>query len=313
MSTMRERMETLVRRIQDEVCTAIAKVDGGAFKDDSWTREGGGGGRSRVLQDGRVFEKAGVGVSVVHGTLTPEAARSMGGGKHLTAAEDLKFFATGVSMVIHPHNPMCPTMHANYRYFERGDGQKPGSWWFGGGTDLTPSYLFDDDARHFHRTLKSACDAHDAAYYPRFKAWCDEYFLIPHRGERRGVGGIFYDDVNDQPGSPGEGRTADQLLAFSTSCAEAIVPAYLPIVERRKDESYGPAEKEWQQLRRGRYVEFNLVYDRGTVFGLKTGGRIESILMSLPLTARWEYAQQPQPASREASLVEVLKQPREWI
>ena len=296
---MRARMEAMVRRIQDEVCAALARVDGGTFREDVWTREGGGGGRSRVLQDGRVFEKAGVGVSVVHGTLTKEAAASMGGGRDV---EDLRFFATGVSMVIHPHNPMCPTMHANYRYFERGEGQ---AWWFGGGTDLTPTYLNEDDARHFHGTLKAACDAHDAAFYPRFKQWCDDYFLIAHRGERRGIGGIFFDDLKD--------RDPDRCLAFSTSCAEAIVPAYLPIVERRKDEPYGEDEKRWQQLRRGRYVEFNLVYDRGTVFGLKTGGRIESILMSLPLTARWEYAHAPAEGSREQALLDVLRAPRDWV
>lgn len=297
--TMRARMEAMVRRIQDEVCAALAAVDGGTFREDEWTRDGGGGGRSRVLQDGRVFEKAGVGVSVVHGTLSPEAAKTMGGGRDVA---DLRFFATGVSMVVHPHNPMCPTMHANYRYFERGEGE---AWWFGGGTDLTPSYLFDDDAKHFHGTLKKACDAHDPAYYPKFKKWCDDYFLIAHRGERRGIGGIFYDDQHD--------RDAEKILAFSTSCAEAIVPAYLPIVERRKDMPYGGDEKRWQQLRRGRYVEFNLVYDRGTVFGLKTGGRIESILMSLPLTARWEYAHQPAAGSREAALLDVLRAPREWV
>jgi coproporphyrinogen III oxidase len=295
---MRARMEAMVRRIQDDVCAAVAAVDGGAFREDEWVREGGGGGRSRVLQDGRVFEKAGVGVSVVHGTLTKEAAASMGGGRDVA---DLRFYATGVSMVLHPRNPMCPTMHANYRYFERGEGQ---AWWFGGGTDLTPSYLFEDDARHFHGTLKAACDAHDAAFYPRFKKWCDDYFLIPHRGERRGVGGIFFDDLNGDP---------ERCLAFSTTCADAIVPAYLPIVERRKDAPFGDDEKRWQQLRRGRYVEFNLVYDRGTVFGLKTGGRIESILMSLPLTARWEYAQVPAPGSREAALVDVLRTPRDWV
>jgi len=302
--TMREKMEAMVRAAQDEICEAVAKVDGGSFQTDSWEREGGGGGTSCVLQDGRVFEKAGVNVSVVHGTLTPEAARSMGGGSEL-GETDLDFFATGVSLVIHPKNPMAPTAHANFRYFERGDGSKPGSWWFGGGADLTPAYLFEEDCQHFHQTLKGACDAHDEGYYSRFKQWCDDYFLIKHRGERRGVGGIFFDDLHD--------RSKDELLGFATSCASAFVPAYLPLVERRKDMPFTESQRAWQQLRRGRYVEFNLVYDRGTVFGLRTAGRIESILMSLPLTARWEYCHEPEATSDEAKLVEVLREPRDWV
>ena len=302
--SMREKMEAMVRQTQDEICEAVAKVDGSSFRTDTWEREGGGGGTSRVIQDGNVFEKAGVNVSVVHGRLSPEAARSMGGGKGL-GEEDLDFFATGVSLVIHPHNPMAPTAHANFRYFERGDGSKPGSWWFGGGADLTPSYLFEEDCQHFHQTFKTACDSHDETYYPRFKTWCDDYFHIKHRGESRGVGGIFYDDLHDRP--------ADELLAFSTSCAEAFVPSYVPLVERRKDLPFTEEQRGWQQLRRGRYVEFNLVYDRGTVFGLRTAGRIESILMSLPLTARWEYCHDPVEGSDEAKLLDVLREPRDWV
>ena len=206
-----------------------------------------------MIQGGNVFEKAGVNVSVVYGTLSEEAARSMGGGQEL-GTEDLDFFATGVSLVIHPHNPMAPTAHANFRYFERGDGSKPGSWWFGGGADLTPSYLFEEDCRHFHQTLKDACDKHDPAYYPEYKAWCDRYFHIKHRGETRGVGGIFFDNLKDKP--------ADEILAFSTECASAFVPSYLPLVEKRIDMDFTSEQKDWQQLRRGRYVEFNLVYDQ---------------------------------------------------
>jgi coproporphyrinogen III oxidase len=301
---MRQRMESMVKAAQDEICAALAAVDGGIFKEDSWQRAGGGGGRSRVLQDGAVFEKAGVGVSVVYGTLPEEAARAMGGGQSLDGPEDLEFFATGVSLVIHPRNPMAPTAHANYRYFERGTGEKEGSWWFGGGADLTPAYLFDEDAAHFHRVHKAACDEHDPAFYPRFKAWADEYFLLKHRGERRGVGGIFFDDLHD--------RDPERIFAFSSECVRAFVPAYVPLVERRKDMPYGEEHKRWQQIRRGRYVEFNLVYDRGTTFGLKTGGRVESILMSMPLTARWEYDHHPVTGTEEERLLAVLKDPRDW-
>ena len=302
--SMREKMEAMVRGAQDEICDAVSKLDGTSFHEDTWERPGGGGGTSRVIQGGNVFEKAGVNVSVVYGTLSEEAARSMGGGQEL-GNQDLDFFATGVSLVIHPHNPMAPTAHANFRYFERGDGSKPGSWWFGGGADLTPSYLFEEDCRHFHQTFKDTCDKHDPAYYPEYKAWCDRYFQIKHRGETRGVGGIFFDNL--------KGKPADEILAFSTECAASVVPAYLPLVERRKDMDFTPAQKDWQQLRRGRYVEFNLVYDRGTVFGLRTAGRIESILMSMPLTARWEYCNEPEAGSDEQKLLEVLQNPRDWV
>ena len=302
--SVRERMEQLIREGQDSICAAVESLDGQRFREDRWEREGGGVGISRVLEGGHVFEKAGVNVSMVHGTLTPEAARSMGGGADL-GDEHLDFYAAGVSLVIHPHNPFAPTAHANFRYFERGAGTTPAAWWFGGGSDLTPSYLFPDDCQHFHRTLKEACDAHDPSFYPRFKKWCDEYFWIRHRGEARGVGGIFFDDLHD--------RDPDELLAFVASAIEAFVPSYLPLVERRKDMEFDDEQKRWQQLRRGRYVEFNLVYDRGTVFGLRTTGRIESILMSLPLTARWEYSHVPAPGSEEERLQKVLEGPRDWI
>lgn len=304
---MRVQMEAYVKALQDRICDALTQEDDSSFREDQWERPGGGGGRSRVIQDGSVFEKAGVNVSVVYGTLSPEAVRSMGGGSSLPDDVDRSFFATGLSLVLHPHNPMAPTVHANYRYFERGvsDEQPPAAWWFGGGADLTPSYLFEEDAVHFHRTHKDTCDRHDPTYYPRFKTWCDKYFHIPHRGEARGVGGLFFDDLNDRP--------ADEIFAFVQSCGDAFLPSYLPILQRRKSMPYESAHKEWQQIRRGRYVEFNLVYDRGTTFGLKTNGRIESILMSLPLQARWEYCHTPTPHSPEAQLLDVLQHPRDWI
>lgn len=299
-----QRMESMIKSVQDDICQALSDLDGGTFREDAWQREGGGGGRTRVLQNGRVFEKAGIGVSIVHGKLTPQAAKAMHGGALLDDNSDLEFFAAGISLVIHPHNPMAPTAHANYRYFMRGDGSKPGSWWFGGGADLTPSYLFAEDAEHFHKTYRDACDAFDPTYYPRFKSWCDEYFFIKHRNERRGIGGIFFDDLNE--------KTPNELFPFVEKCARSFVPSYVPLVARRHEMPFTEANKEWQQLRRGRYVEFNLVYDRGTIFGLNTGGRIESILMSLPLTARWEYDSHPIADSEEARLLDVLRTPRTW-
>jgi len=298
---MRDEMENMVFDAQDTICEAFSEVDGEEFQTDEWRREEGGGGRSRVLQDGNVFEKAGVNVSVVEGELSEKAAREMGGG---TRIDDMSFWAAGVSLIMHPHNPMAPTFHANYRYFERGDGSEPGSWWFGGGADLTPAYLFEEDARHFHETLKDVCDRHDPEFYPEFKEWCDEYFYIDHRGEHRGVGGIFFDDLNDRP--------ADELFAFVSDAADAIVPSYRPIVERRADAEFDERHERWQQMRRGRYVEFNLVYDRGTKFGLRSDGRTESILVSMPLTARWEYDHEPAPGSPEREMLEVLREPREW-
>jgi coproporphyrinogen III oxidase len=298
---IRDRMTGFVFGLQDDICEAIEEIDGGSFGEDEWERDGGGGGRSRVLQDGTVFEKAGVGVSVVMGELSERAAREMGGGAHI---EDLNFWATGVSLVFHPHNPMAPTVHANYRYFERGRGTEPGSWWFGGGSDLTPAYLFEEDAEHFHRVHKEALDAHGPDHYPRFKEWCDDYFYIEHREEGRGVGGIFFDNLHEE-------GSVDELFDLVSDCGHAFLPAYLPILERRMDMPYEEKHKRWQQLRRGRYVEFNLVYDRGTKFGLRTKGRIESILMSLPLTARWEYM--PEEGSREREMLEVLENPREWV
>ena len=295
-----------MRAAQDAICDGLAALDGTPFHEDTWTRPEGGGGRSRVLQDGRFFEKAGVNVSAVEGKMPPAALAAARDRGVSVRGNDVRFFATGVSLVLHPHNPYCPTAHANYRYFElEGEGDS-GAWWFGGGADLTPSYLFDEDAVHFHRTLKEACDRHDTSWYPKFKAWCDRYFHLPHRGETRGVGGIFFDDLDDRP--------AEDIARFIEDCAQHFNAGILPIYERRDGSAYGEKEKRWQQIRRGRYVEFNLVYDRGTLFGLRTGGRIESILMSLPLTARWEYDHRPaEDDVEENRLLEVLRTPRDWV
>ncbi|KPP58895.1 oxygen-dependent coproporphyrinogen-III oxidase, mitochondrial-like [Scleropages formosus] len=272
------RMELLIMETQAEFCRALEHVDGGTFRVDRWQREEGGGG---ISCDGKVFEKAGVNVSVVFGHLTEEAAKQMRSRGKVLKGKDgkLPFRAMGVSSVIHPKNPHIPTVHFNYRYFEieEADGSK--QWWFGGGTDLTPVYVDEADALHFHGTLKEACDKHDPQYYSRFKEWCDRYFYIRHRGETRGIGGIFFDDL-DAP-------SREEAFSFVRSCARTVVPCYLPIVRKHLSDTFTAREKEWQQVRRGRYVEFNLVYDRGVKFGLATpGSRIESILMSLPLTAR---------------------------
>lgn len=305
VATIRLQMETMVSNMQETICEAAEHIDGCSFRRDSWSRTEGGGGLSCVLQDGNVFEKAGVNVSTVIGMLSSEAMRSLKLGGQDMQARQTAFYATGISIVIHPHNPLAPTVHANYRYFELDDGKAHGSWWFGGGSDLTPAYLIESDAIHFHRTLKDACDRHDPAFYPRFKKDCDDYFYLPHRDERRGIGGIFFDHLNEQ--------TPEFYLAFVADCARAFVPSYFPLIEKRKDLPFEPEQKAWQQLRRGRYVEFNLVYDRGTTFGLKTGGRVESILMSLPRTAAWEYAHQPIEGSPEAWTTDALQHPREWV
>jgi len=303
---MRRQFEANCRRAQNEICKAVEELDGGNFQEDAWTRPGGGGGISRVLTNGNVFEKAGCSLSVVYGSMPQEAlqsatTRGADRAKGYAPGERVPFFACGLSSVMHPRNPMAPTMHFNYRYFET-DG---GVWWFGGGSDLTPSYLFEEDVKHFHGTYKTVCDKHDPEYYERFKKWADEYFKIPHRGETRGLGGIFFDDLND--------RSPEDIFAFSKDCLDSVVPAYMPLVAKHKDDDYTQKQKEWQQMRRGRYVEFNLVYDRGTVFGLKTGGRIESILMSLPETARWEYNHQVEEGTPEAEILDAFKNPREWL
>lgn len=308
---MRLRMEAFIKENQKKIVEAIEQVDGQKFRADSWERPHGGGGISCVLQDGNVFEKAGVNTSVVYGTLPrPAIQRMRADHKALDPdVESLAFFAAGLSLVLHPKNPLAPTVHLNYRYFETAnpDGTS-NAWWYGGGCDLTPSYLFDEDAIHFHRTIKEACDRHDKGYYPRFKKWCDEYFRNKHRGESRGVGGIFFDDLDETE------KDREQLFSFVQDCMAAFLPSYLPIINKRKDLPYTDEEKAWQQIRRGRYVEFNLVHDRGTAFGLNTpGSRVESILMSLPLTARWEYMHQPEQGSREERLVGVLQKPVDWL
>jgi len=286
--------------LQDRICAGLEVEDGGArFVEDSWIREEGGGGRSRVITDGAVFEKGGVNFSHVRGSQLPPSATA--------ARPELagrSFEAMGVSLVMHPENPYVPTSHANVRFFiAEKEGEAP-VWWFGGGYDLTPYYGNADDCRHWHRTAKAACDPFGKDIYPRFKAWCDEYFFLKHRDEPRGVGGLFFDDFN-QPGF-------EQSFALMRAVGDSYLEAYLPIVERRKQMSWGERERQFQLYRRGRYVEFNLVYDRGTLFGLQTGGRTESILMSLPPLVRWEYNWQPQPGTPEAELYDYYLQPREW-
>lgn len=305
---MKTKMELLVMKTQADFCKALEFLEepGHSFKVDRWVRKEGGGGITCVLQDGVVFEKAGVNVSVVTGMLPPGAVQQMRARGKKMGEGSVPFFAAGVSAVIHPRNPMVPTIHFNYRYFEVEDSDGSIQWWFGGGTDLTPYYLNEDDIKHFHSTLKAACDQYDPSYYSKYKKWCDDYFFITHRGERRGVGGIFFDDI-DTP-------SQEEAFQFVKSCAEAVIPSYIPLVDKHKDDGYGYSERQWQLLRRGRYVEFNLIYDRGTKFGLYTpGARYESILMSLPLSANWQYMHEPKPGSKEAELVDVLRNPKEWL
>jgi coproporphyrinogen III oxidase len=290
--TWRERAEQYFKGLQDRITQGLERVDGSAFREDFWTREGGGGGRTRVLENGGVFEKAGVNFSAVSGNFPEEFAAKIPRGTGTA------FFATGVSLVLHPKSPRVPTVHANFRYLEKGDAA-----WFGGGADLTPYYPVLEDAVHFHRTLKSACDRHDGSYYPRFKQWCDEYFFLKHRGETRGVGGVFFDYLEGD---------LEKLFAFVTDLGDSFLDAYLPIVNRRGSETYSERQRQYQLYRRGRYVEFNLLYDRGTIFGLETRGRTESILMSLPPLARWVYGFKPEPGSEEEQGLEFFK-PRDWI
>jgi len=287
----REKTETYFKRLQDRITRAIEEIDGSAFREDDWAREGGGGGRTRVLEDGRVFEKAGVNFSSVHGNLPEQFAAK------IPLGSGTEFFATGVSLVFHPRSPMIPAVHANFRYLEKGDAH-----WFGGGTDLTPYYPYAEDATHFHRTIRQACDRHDREFYDRFKQWCDDYFTLKHRGEMRGVGGIFFDYLQGD---------REKHFAFVQDAGDVFLDAYLPIVRRRMNEPYGEHERQYQLYRRGRYVEFNLLYDRGTIFGLETRGRTESILMSLPPLARWVYNFKPEPSSREEKALEFYK-PRDW-
>ncbi|MFZ5722149.1 MAG: oxygen-dependent coproporphyrinogen oxidase [Pseudomonadota bacterium] len=286
--------------LQDRICAALAEEDGAAsFREDLWTRPAGGGGRTRVLADGAAIEKGGVNFSHVHGDRLPASATA-----HRPELAGRTWQAMGVSLVIHPRNPQAPTSHANVRLFVAEKAGEPSVWWFGGGFDLTPYYGYDEDCVHWHRVARDACAPSGADLYPRLKRWCDEYFFLKHRNEPRGIGGLFFDDFSE--GGFG------QAFAFLRRVGDAYVPAYRPILARRKNLPYGEREREFQLYRRGRYVEFNLVYDRGTIFGLQSGGRTESILMSLPPLVRWEYDWQPQPGTPEARLYERYLQPRDW-
>ncbi|AKG22519.1 oxygen-dependent coproporphyrinogen oxidase [Calothrix sp. 336/3] len=316
------RVSQFMKQLQDEITQTLAQVDGVAdFQEDAWERPEGGGGRSRVLRDGAVFEQAGVNFSEVWGSHLPPSILAQ-----RPEAAGHKFYATGTSMVLHPRNPYVPTVHLNYRYFEAGP-----VWWFGGGADLTPYYPFAEDAQHFHQTFKNACDKHHPEYYSVFKRWCDEYFYLKHRDETRGVGGLFFDyqdgrgalyrgSATDSPaatysqklGNVGD-RNWEELFAFIQDCGHAFLPAYVPIAQKRHGIEYGDRQRNFQLYRRGRYVEFNLVYDRGTIFGLQTNGRTESILMSLPPLVRWEYGYQPEPNTPEAELYETFLKPQDWI
>jgi len=287
--------------LQDRICGAVEKEDGAQrFKEDAWDRPEGGGGRSRVLADGAVFEQAGVNFSQVFGQALPPSATA-----HRPELAGRSWQALGVSLVIHPRNPYVPTSHMNVRFFlAEKEGAEP-VWWFGGGFDLTPYYGFEEDGVHWHQVAKAACDPFGANYYARFKKWCDEYFFLKHRNETRGVGGLFFDDLHEQGFA--------HSFGFLQSVGDHYISAYLPIVQKRKDMPYGERERDFQLYRRGRYVEFNLVYDRGTLFGLQSGGRTESILMSLPPLVKWRYNWRPEPGTPEAQLYEKFLMPREWL
>jgi len=303
MSRLKDSFYAYIQTLQDQICAALEAEDGGAtFEEDLWERPGGGGGRTRVIENGNVFEKGGVNISAVHGEL-PDTMKAY------FKVEEGDFFACGLSLVIHPKNPMVPTVHANWRYFEMYNKQgEIVDAWFGGGQDLTPYYLFEEDATHFHQVCKRACDAHDPAFYPKYKKQCDAYFWNAHRNEARGVGGLFFDYLKALPE-----RSMQQWYDFVTEVGNSFIEAYIPIVNRRKSLSYTDAQRDWQEIRRGRYVEFNLVHDKGTLFGLKTNGRIESILMSLPAHVQWRYNHQPEKGSEEARLIEVLENPKAWV
>ena len=302
---IRQEWIEFIYTLQDTICIALEEADGKAkFIEDAWQRvEGkGGGGLTKVIQNGNVFEKGGVNTSVVYGHVTDKMRKHLG-------IDSSKWFAAGLSLVIHPVNPFVPTVHCNYRMFELYDEKDLLSdRWFGGGTDLTPYYLFDEDATYFHQTYKDVSKKFDASFYSKFKVACDNYFVNTHRGnERRGIGGIFYDHQREDAS-----HDVEFWVNFGKACGNALIPAYIPIVEKRKHTSYSEANRHWQEIRRGRYVEFNLVHDRGTLFGLKTNGRTESILMSLPPTVRFEYNYQPQPDSKEDKLLQVCLHPRDW-
>lgn len=295
------QVKAFLLQLQDEICRSLEQADGvGRFVEDAWAREGGGGGRTRVMRHGDMIEQGGVNFSHVYGDAMPASATA-----HRPELAGRKFEAMGVSLVIHPHNPYVPTSHANVRFFiAEKEGEEP-IWWFGGGFDLTPFYPFAEDVQHWHRVSRDLCQPFGEDIYPEFKSWCDRYFFLKHRNETRGVGGLFFDDLNRWP-------FAD-CFAFMQAVGRGYLDAYLPIIERRKAQPYGEREREFQLYRRGRYVEFNLVYDRGTLFGLQTGGRTESILMSMPPLARWEYDWRPEAGSPEALLYTDYLTPREWL
>jgi coproporphyrinogen III oxidase len=302
VSELFERARDWFRGLQDSITTGLEQADGrGRFREDQWQRPGGGGGRSRVLEEGDLFEKAGVNWSDVAGELPEDVAANMPGTTR-------QFRASGVSLVLHPRSPMIPTTHANFRCLEKGD-----AIWFGGGADLTPYYPYREDVVHFHSTWRAVCNRHSPELYPRFKQWCDEYFFLKHRQETRGVGGIFFDYLTGTERVPaGTPGALEAVSQFVVDAGSAFLASYLPIVERRRGEPWGERERSFQLYRRGRYVEFNLLYDRGTVFGLKTDGRTESILMSLPPLVRWVYDFQAVPGSREAELAAYLS-PQDWL
>ncbi len=296
MSKIDEVREFLLT-LQNRICAELEDIDGKAqFERDAWSREGGGGGESRVLKDGKIFEQAGVNFSHVFGDQLPPSAT-----KARPELAGRSFEATGVSLVLHPHNPYVPTTHANFRLFHAGKDV----WWFGGGYDLTPYYPFRDDVIAWHSTAKAACDEFGPLFYPRFKRWCDDYFFLKHRNETRGVGGLFFDDFNE--------LGFDRCFEFVQSVGKSFMRAYAPIVKRRADHPYGQRQRDFQLYRRGRYVEFNLIYDRGTLFGLQSGGRTESILMSLPPNVRWAYNWQPEPGSPEEKLYRDYLAPHDWL
>ena len=308
---MKNKFYTHLQNLQDQIVANLEAVETSAkFREDIWERPEGGGGRTRVLENGNVIEKGGVNISAVHGKL-PESMQKM------FNVGDADFFACGLSLVIHPKNPMAPTVHANWRYFEMYPLEtKPdtapsgveGLNWFGGGQDLTPYYLFDEDAIHFHQTCKTACDKHNIDFYPKYKKQCDDYFWNTHRNEARGIGGLFFDYCKES-----ESMSMEQWFNFVTEVGNSFCEAYIPILEKRKDLPYTELQKTWQEIRRGRYVEFNLVHDKGTLFGLKTNGRIESILMSLPPRAQWVYDHHPEKGSEEERLITTLMNPKEWV
>jgi len=300
---MKDQFYSYIQNLQNSITSKLEEIDGKAkFREDKWERPEGGGGHSRVIENGAVFEKGGANISAVHGAL-PKSMQNYFG------VEDADFFACGLSLVIHPTSPMVPTVHANWRYFEMYD--KEGNivdQWFGGGQDLTPYYLFDEDPEHFHSVCKKACDAHNPEFYPSYKKKCDEYFYNSHRNEGRGVGGLFFDYCKAT-----DDMSMKDWFDFVSEVGDSFLEAYAPIVEKRKHLSYSQEQRDWQEIRRGRYVEFNLVHDKGTLFGLKTNGRIESILMSLPPHVQWRYDYHPEEGSEEARLIDILQNPKEWV